>query len=165
MGSNSISEHSSYIWHFLNPLILCEPNVAQPLNLVNIFRLYFADTNHQSFDPVCAQRGSDIKYGLVNIFRLYFANTIITNKVFETSTRILPLLRAATPWLDSMICLDEFWKPILGKWLSVTWFRSGHILANIWNRQFKMDVFNSPSHKVEREKVWNSLPGKRPRQL
>jgi hypothetical protein len=44
----------------------------------------------------------------------------------------LLLLRAATPWLDSMICLDEFWKPILGKWLSVTWFRSGHILANMY---------------------------------
>jgi hypothetical protein len=71
--------------------------VAQPLNLVNIFRLYFADTNHQSFDPVCAQHGSDIKYGLVNICRLYFADTIITNKVFEISTRILLLLRAAAP--------------------------------------------------------------------
>jgi len=40
-GSNSFSEHSSNIWHSLNPLILCVPSVAQPLNLV---LLIFSDS-------------------------------------------------------------------------------------------------------------------------
>ena len=102
-GSNFISEHSSKISH-------C-----------------------QSFDPVCAQRGTATKHGLVNIFRLYYAEAIITNEAFETSTRLLLFkLRAAKPWFDSMISLDEVGKQILEKKLSIACLRSGHILANSW---------------------------------
>lgn len=115
-GSNSFSEQISNIWHSLNPLILCVPSVAQPLNLV---LLIFSDST--SLTPSSQTRRS------------------------KPAQQYCFKMRAATLRLDSMISLDKFRKPILEKWLSVTWFRSGHILANIYDHRDSSLAFQPKS--------------------